>query len=88
MPSEGDGLLHTLDAESHKHDAGVSEDLKYAPGGAAGGGPPMQQTLGAAVNAFELPPLDSKLFDPASKPLLRVVNCRPRRGPWASPVWR
>ncbi|MCP5197926.1 MAG: class I SAM-dependent DNA methyltransferase [Gammaproteobacteria bacterium] len=29
-PDEGEGLLDTLDAESHKHDAGVSEDLKYA----------------------------------------------------------
>ncbi|MER2625329.1 MAG: N-6 DNA methylase [Accumulibacter sp.] len=29
-PDEGEGLLDTLDAESHRHDAGVSEDLKYA----------------------------------------------------------
>ncbi len=29
-PDEGEGLLDTLDAESHKHDAGVSENLKYA----------------------------------------------------------
>lgn len=29
-PDGGEGLLDTLDAESHKHDAGVSEDLKYA----------------------------------------------------------
>ncbi|WPL17970.1 Type I restriction-modification system methyltransferase subunit [Thiorhodovibrio winogradskyi] len=29
-PQQGEGLLDTLDAESHKHDAGVSEDLKYA----------------------------------------------------------
>ncbi len=29
-PEAGEGLLDTLDAESHKHDAGVSEDLKYA----------------------------------------------------------
>lgn len=29
-PDAGEGLLDTLDAESHKHDAGVSEDLKYA----------------------------------------------------------
>ena len=29
-PDEGEGLLDRLDAESHKHDAGVSEDLKYA----------------------------------------------------------
>ena len=29
-PDDGEGLLDTLDAESHKHDAGVSEDLKYA----------------------------------------------------------
>jgi hypothetical protein len=29
-PVSGEGLLDTLDAESHKHDAGVSEDLKYA----------------------------------------------------------
>ena len=28
--TQGEGLLDTLDAESHKHDAGVSEDLKYA----------------------------------------------------------
>jgi hypothetical protein len=29
-PEAGEALLDTLDAESHKHDAGVSEDLKYA----------------------------------------------------------
>lgn len=29
-PDEGEGLLDTLDAESHKHDAAVSEDLEYA----------------------------------------------------------
>lgn len=29
-PDEGEGLLDTLDAESHKHDAGVSDNLKYA----------------------------------------------------------
>ncbi|MBK5938326.1 Eco57I restriction-modification methylase domain-containing protein [Halochromatium roseum] len=29
-PVSGEGLLDSLDAESHKHDAGVSADLKYA----------------------------------------------------------
>ncbi|MEA3642816.1 MAG: hypothetical protein VBE63_23165 [Lamprobacter sp.] len=29
-PRSGEGLLDSLDAESHKHDAGVSADLKYA----------------------------------------------------------
>jgi hypothetical protein len=29
-PDEGEGLLDRLDAESHRHDAGVSENLKYA----------------------------------------------------------
>ncbi|SDX37271.1 Eco57I restriction-modification methylase domain-containing protein [Thiocapsa roseopersicina] len=30
LPDQGEGLLDSLDAESHKHDAGVSENLKYA----------------------------------------------------------
>ena len=29
-PNEGEGLLDTLDTESQKHEAGVSENLKYA----------------------------------------------------------
>ncbi|NEV64387.1 class I SAM-dependent DNA methyltransferase [Thiorhodococcus minor] len=65
--------LHTTEAQNGHY---FDKTLRKLFGLIAQGNTNVQQTLmgSATVNAFELAPLDSRLFDPASTPLLNKVR--------------